>query len=85
MDAYRAKLGNRPIKITSWYRPSSVNARVKGSKYSRHQYGDGVDWIQRGRLPSEIAILLEAHHHEGGYKAYRTFTHTDWRGFKARW
>ena len=25
MDAYREKLGNRPIIVTSWYRPQLIN------------------------------------------------------------
>ena len=43
LDDFRAKLGNHPITINSWYRPKKVNDRVSRSKYSRHQYGDGVD------------------------------------------
>lgn len=34
LDAIRAQLGNRPIHINSWYRPSGVNLAVGGSKYS---------------------------------------------------
>ena len=85
MDEYRAKLGNVPIKINSWYRPSSVNVRVGGSKYSRHQFGDATDWVSDYFAPSQIARILEGNHNQGGYKAYRNFTHTDWRGNKARW
>lgn len=85
LDRYRKMLGNRPIKITSWYRPASVNIRVGGSKYSRHQYGDAVDLISYYFSPRQIAKLLEPKHSSGGYKAYSGFTHIDWRGHRARW
>jgi|SRR5210317_324791 len=85
MDVYRKKLHHRPITVTSWYRPARINAAVGGSKYSRHQYGDAVDWVTHHMTPAKIARRLEANHTAGGYHAYRTFTHTDWRGHKARW
>ena len=85
MDDYRALLGNRPIKITSWYRPAHINSRVGGSQYSRHQYGDAVDWFSYYFTPRQAAKILKADHTDGGYKDYRRFTHTDWRGWKARW
>lgn len=85
MDTIRASLGNYPITVTSWYRASSINKLVGGSKYSRHQYGDGVDWKVNHLSPRQIAAILESSHTDGGYKAYQKFTHTDWRGYKARW
>lgn len=85
MDDYRALLNNRPIKVTSWYRPAHINSRVGGSQYSRHQYGDAVDWISYYFTPRQIAKILKANHTNGGYKDYSGFTHTDWRGWKARW
>ena len=85
MEEYRAKLGNKPIIVNSWYRPQSVNQRVRGSKYSRHMYGDALDWVCRYFSPQQIARILKPHHNHGGYKAYNDFTHTDWRGTRARW
>ena len=85
LDTYRAKLGNYPININSWYRPAKVNRAVNGSKWSRHQYGDAVDWVSKKYSPAQIAKILEPDHYQGGYKAYLRFTHTDWRGRKARW
>ena len=85
LDKYRYVLGNRPIIVTSWYRPSHVNHRVGGSKYSRHQYGDAIDWKSNYLSPQQIASLIKADHLDGGYKDYYKFTHTDWRGHKARW
>lgn len=85
MDAYRQSLGNRPIIVTSWYRPQHINGKVGGSTYSRHQFGDAVDWKSNYMSPKKIARILEANHNDGGYKAYYKFTHTDWRGNRARW
>ena len=87
MDNYRQKLGDQPIIVTSWYRPSNVNSAVGGSKWSQHQYGYAVDWVCSHLTPAQIATLLEPHHNAGGYKCYidKNFTHTDWRGEKARW
>lgn len=85
LDHYRKLLGNKPIRVTSWYRNSFVNERKGGSLYSRHQYGDGVDWVSSYYSPRQVARILEPLHEHGGYKAYAIFTHTDWRGYKARW
>ncbi|MEM6613289.1 MAG: D-Ala-D-Ala carboxypeptidase family metallohydrolase [Cyanobacteria bacterium P01_C01_bin.72] len=85
LDAYREKLDNRPIIINSWYRPRAVNRNNGGVKWSRHQYGDGVDWVSGYFSPQDAARILEPDHNDGGYKAYSNFTHTDWRGHKARW
>ena len=87
MDNYRDQLGDKPINVTSWYRPSNVNSQVSNSKWSRHQYGDAVDWVCSHLTPTQIASKLEPHHNDGGYKCYvrQNFTHTDWRGTKARW
>ncbi len=87
MDQYRQELGGRPIIVTSWYRPSNVNSQVRGSKWSRHQYGDAIDWVCSHLTPAQIASKLEPYHNAGGYKCYRhkNFTHTDWRGQRARW
>ena len=87
MDNYRQKLGGRAINVTSWYRPPHVNSSVGGSKWSRHQYGDAVDWVCSHLTPAQIASQFEPYHNNGGYKCYRrqNFTHTDWRGTRARW
>ncbi len=87
LDKYREKLGNKPIIINSWYRPSNVNLSVGGKKWSRHQYGDAIDWVCSHLSPLQIAAKLESQHNDGGYKCYvrQNFTHTDWRGTRARW
>ena len=85
MDKIRKILGNKAIFINSWYRPSNVNRSVGGTKWSRHQYGDGVDFRTNHLTPVAIANLIEPNHTQGGYHTYKDFTHIDWRGVKARW
>ena len=85
MDKVRQLLGNKPIIVNSWYRPSNVNRSVGGKKWSRHQYGDGVDFVATHLTPWQVQNILEGRHTKGGYHAYNKFTHIDWRGVKARW
>ena len=85
LDIVRANLGGRPIKVNSWYRPSGVNARVGGSTWSRHQYGDGVD-IRSDYISSyQLYKLLNKLHLDGGLGRYTSFVHIDFRGEAARW
>ena len=85
LDIYRSLLGSRPIKVNSWYRPQEENARVGGSKWSRHQYGDAVD-IRSNYLSSyQIYKLLDRKHSCGGLGKYYSFCHVDFRGKRARW
>ncbi len=85
LDLIRVQLGNRPIRITSWYRPRGINQRVGGSKWSRHQYGDAVDLQSDYYSPRQLRRILEKGHTTGGYSTYPGFTHIDWRGERARW
>ena len=84
LDRVRSLLGERPIWVNSWYRPSHVNARVGGAKYSRHQYGDAVDICSDYHSPRTIYRLLRDIH-MGGMGCYYSFVHLDWRGQVARW
>lgn len=84
LDSIRALLGNRPLHVNSWYRPCKVNAAVGGSKYSRHQFGDGVDIRSSYYSPQHIYRLLDTFH-IGGMGRYYNFVHLDWRGSNARW
>lgn len=83
LDRIREKLDSRPIQVNSWYRPSHINSRVGGSKFSRHQYGDAVDIRSNYFSPSQIFAKLKDH--RGGLSLYYGFVHIDWRGSKARW
>lgn len=83
LDRVREILGNKPLYVNSWYRPSHINSRVGGSKHSRHQYGDAVDIRSNYLSPKQIADKLS--NHPGGLGKYYGFVHIDWRGYKARW
>ena len=84
LDRVRKMLGDRPIHVNSWYRPSHINARVGGSKWSRHKYGDAVDIRSNYHSPATIYKLLNKVHF-GGMGRYYSFVHLDWRGEFARW
>ena len=85
LDKIRRLLGNRPIRVNSWYRDPQTNARVGGTKYSRHQYGDAVDIVSNYWRPSQVREKLETVMTHGGMGTYWNFNHLDWRGHKARW
>ena len=57
-DRLRGLLGDRPIWVNSWYRPSHINKSVGGSKWSRHQFGDAVDIRSNYHSPQTIYKLL---------------------------
>ena len=85
LDDIRICLGNRPIWINSWYRPNNINSRVGGSRFSRHQFGDGVDIRSNYLTSHQIYKQLEPSHYDGGIHYYHSFVHIDWRGELARW
>ena len=86
MDRVRDYLGARPLRINSWYRPPHINRSVGGSVYSRHQFGDAVDFVSDYLPPYKIYRLLDNWHgNNGGLGRYYSFTHLDIRGNKARW
>ncbi len=85
LDKIRAILNNRPIKVSSWYRPALINKSVGGARDSRHQYGDAVDIKSDYYSPQKIFTLISPIHPDGGLGLYPSFVHIDWRGYKARW
>lgn len=86
MDEVRKFLGDKPISVTSWYRPVHVNQAVGGATQSTHILGIAVDFNVRGMKPSEVYQKLEPYWGaRGGLASSNTFTHLDCRGYKARW
>lgn len=86
LDAAREFLGNRPITLTSGYRPLAVNRACGGVSNSRHIFGDAADIIVQGIPPHEIYKRLDAWHGDkGGLGNSSTFTHIDLRSYRARW
>jgi uncharacterized protein YcbK (DUF882 family) len=85
LDKVRSLLGDRPLHINSWYRPSHINQAVGGSSDSRHQYGDAVDIRSNYRSPQDMYRTLDKIHVGGGLGRYYSFVHLDFRGEKVRW
>lgn len=61
MEAVRVCLGNRPVKISSWYRCEELNVRVGGTKSSQHLKGEAIDFTCPAYGSAyEVAQLLSA-------------------------
>lgn len=72
LDRIRAILGNRPMVITSWYRPPEVNQRVGGSSRSNHLTGSAADFVLRGsNLSIDQQFNLIRPHWKGELLGYR--------------
>lgn len=81
---------NAPVRINSWYRTAAYNNKVQGGTKSKHLEGIACDFTVDGVSPEEVRRGLEGLIRlgvimEGGIGAYKTFTHYDSRGTKARW
>ena len=89
LQIIRSKLGKK-IKITSGYRCIKHNAKVDGSKQSRHLYGIAADWrtLDRSVNPVALGIIAQSVGF-GGIGIYwhskGAFVHTDTRGGKSTW
>jgi len=79
------------IRINSGYRTVAHNEKQPGhSKVSQHLYGRAADLHVDGIAPAAIAdaierLIAEGKMKQGGIGKYRTFTHYDIRGTRARW
>jgi uncharacterized protein YcbK (DUF882 family) len=79
-----------PISINSAYRTLEYNRKIGGSTKSQHLLGKAADIVVESKSPEEVAniikyLISEGKMMQGGLKAYKTFTHYDIRGYKARW
>ena len=85
LDTLRAEF-DKPLRINSGYRDPAYNAKVGGSKKSRHQLGWAVDISTRGMTPSDRRRLLKLAKKVGftGIGYYSTFIHFD-IGSKREW
>jgi hypothetical protein len=89
LEKIRTLLGNKPLFINSWYRPKSVNDKIKGAaKNSIHLTGLAVDFRCSHLTTTQIYNILDPIH-EGGLGLYGGFCHIDYRNWldkpKARW
>lgn len=84
MDEIRQYLGNKPIRITSWYRTSIVNRRVGGAPRSYHLTGKAVDFYPTKMDLIEAFMLMKKFQPQGGLAVGRGFIHFD-SGPSRRW
>lgn len=84
MEEVRRRLGNRPMIVTSWYRPPAVNAAVGGVSNSTHLRGYAVDFIVSGLSARSTQRILDSWW-PGGLGYGPNFTHLDNRGYRVRW
>ena len=86
MEEVRARLGDRPISVNSWYRDPASNRAVGGALYSRHMSGDAIDFVVIGLHAYTVYDQLHGWWgSRGGLASSSIFTHIDARGYYARW
>jgi hypothetical protein len=86
MEEVRARMGNRPIGVNSWYRDPASNRAVGGAIYSRHMSGDAADFVVEGVHAYTVYDELNSWWgSRGGLASSSIFTHIDTRGYYARW
>lgn len=81
LQNFRDRLG-KPIRINSGYRCPAYNKKIDGARNSQHIYGCATDIVVDGMNPKSVQNEAEVF---DGLGRYRTFTHVDSRGYKARW
>ncbi len=91
LERVRRNFGNKPIVITSGYRPPAINASVGGAKQSEHLYavpGEGaVDFYVNGADMKQVEAFCDKYWpHSVGYAAPE-FIHLGRRadGQRRRW
>ena len=86
MEEVRSRLGDRPIRVNSWYRDPATNRAVGGARYSRHLVGDAIDFVVIGVHAYTVYDRLNSWWgSQGGLASSSIFTHIDSRGYYARW
>jgi len=80
----------QPIKVNSAYRCLSHNQNIGSKNTSQHTLGKAADIVVKELKPNEVADIAEQLMDKGLFKIggvgrYKTFTHIDIRGKKARW
>lgn len=86
MEEVRSRMGDRPIRVNSWYRDPATNKAVGGARYSRHMSGDAIDFVVVGVHAYTVYARLNSWWgSQGGLASSSIFTHIDARGYYARW
>ena len=76
---------NSAVIITSGSRSPEYNRKVGGARNSYHTKGMAADIQVRGIHPRDVYAFCDREFANGGVGQYKTFTHVDCRGHKARW
>lgn len=90
LEVIREALGGKPITIASGYRTKEWNDSHDGAPSSKHLTAEAADIVVYKTSPSAVRACIEdliakGKIPQGGIGAYKTFTHYDPRGTKARW
>ena len=86
LEKVRRFLGNRPIRIHSWFRCPVHNRNVGGVPNSRHLKGEAADIDVDGLTPRQVQAQLANHRDVvRGLGCYSTFTHVDRRPARSTW
>lgn len=78
LERLRAKIG-KPLIITGGFRSPGRNAQLeKAAKFSRHTYGDGIDFRVNGMSYQQLRDIC--YEFNAGFAlAYTDHVHCDWR------
>lgn len=87
LERLRHGLGDKPVRITSWYRTPRYNFMVGGASASYHVKAVATDhpveWVRKFR---NFDRLANRYFRGGGFGQYPGGArHLDSRGYKARW
>ena len=89
LERLRHALGDRSIKIGSWYRNPAHNKAVGGARFSRHMRADATDIFKDtvdGFGAANFDRIAESVFAQGGFGTYPSGSrHVDTRGLRARW
>ncbi len=84
LEDLRVYSNNHPIKITSGYRCSSHNQKIKGEKNSLHLYGLAADIKVKELTPNTLQIYADEIPFPG-VGVYRYHVHVDFGKMGRRW
>lgn len=90
LEVLREQLGGARIEVNSGYRSPKYNKRIGGASGSKHKLGMAADIMVAGCSPKDVAdeivvLIQRGKMKQGGLGRYRSFTHYDVRGKRARW
>lgn len=84
LDDVRRHFGS-PVTVNSSQRCKPHNSAVGGSVFSQHLYGRAADIVVKDVSPDDVHKYIDETHENVGLGKYKSFTHIDVRGHRARW